>query len=89
MPPRDRGGLNALLEIGRAVQLTTDRSGTSERWSHWNIRHWTESMASVDAASAAASAKIGRRFGRVESDYLGASCASRLYMVMISGLQSV
>jgi hypothetical protein len=30
-----------MLSRLRGVQSTTDRSGTSERWSHWNIRHPT------------------------------------------------
>jgi hypothetical protein len=46
-----------------AVQSTTDRSGTSDRWSHWNMRHPTGSGESVDAASAEASSEIGRAFG--------------------------
>jgi hypothetical protein len=34
-------GLTPAWLAGRAVQSTTDRSGTSDRWTHWNIRHPT------------------------------------------------
>ncbi len=37
-PVGRREGLDAVLEFRRAVQSTTDGSGTSERWSHWDIR---------------------------------------------------